>query len=219
VTTYDARHIEILKAAAALFARQGFHDSSIRDLAKATGRSLSGLYYYVSGKDELLFQIQHHCYHTLLTRIREVLAHEQNPREKLITFIAHHLTFFRHNMDEMKVLAHEDVTLTGNYAEQILALKREYSKVLIDIMEEYAADAPKNLNRPNPEIAAFALFGMMNWLYTWPKRVRDLPAPELAQAIAQLFLCGFPGCPATSMAALKESLACSPQEFWTESTV
>ena len=53
-TAYEARHIELLKAAAALFAQRGFHRTSIRDLARSTGRSLAGLYYYFSGTEELL---------------------------------------------------------------------------------------------------------------------------------------------------------------------
>jgi AcrR family transcriptional regulator len=63
--------VELLQAAAALFAEQGFHNASVRDLARVTGRSLSGLYYYFTTKEELLFQIQHHCYGTLLATVQD----------------------------------------------------------------------------------------------------------------------------------------------------
>jgi AcrR family transcriptional regulator len=212
--TYDERHLELLQTAAALFADRGFHNASIRDLAKVTGRSLSGLYYYFPTKDELLFQIQHHCYSTLLETVQGAMVEAKTPRDKLVSFIGHHLGYFRHNMNEMKVLAHEDLTLKDELGEKILDLKRRYSKVLIDIIAEFNAGAPEGLKRPDPEIAAFALFGMMNWLYTWPKRLRSLPATDLAQSVAQLFLCGYPGCAVGALADLRESLTCVPQEFW-----
>jgi TetR/AcrR family transcriptional regulator, cholesterol catabolism regulator len=189
---YEKNHVELLEAAAALFAQSGFHNASVRDLSRATGRSLSGLYYYFRTKEELLFQIQHHCYGTLLASAREAIAGATSPRERLITFIHHHLAYFRHNMNEMKVLAHEDLTLVGEYGERILALKREYSRVLIDIVADLEAELPRRAHRPTPEITAFLLFGAMNWLYTWPRRLRQLPAEDLADAIARIFLEGYP---------------------------
>lgn len=211
---YEQKHLDLLKAAAELFAKQGYHNTSIRDLSRATGRSLSGLYYYFSGKEELLFQIQHHCYSTLLVSARNAISQSRTPREKLLSFISHHITYFRHNMNEMKVLAHEDVTLTGDLAKKVLEVKREYSGVLVDILTEMESDIPESAGRPSPDVAAFVLFGAMNWLYTWPRRLRRLPADELAGAVAQIFLCGFPGCPASSLAGIEEGLLCSPRQFW-----
>lgn len=214
---YEKKHLDLLKAAADLFARQGYHDTSVRDLARGTGRSLSGLYYYFSGKDELLFQIQHHCYGTLQNTVQKALQNTKSGQDRLLTFISHHVAFFRHNMNEMKVLAHEDVTLTGNYGKQIVELKREYSQILIDILIDCEKELPRVTGRPSPEVAAFILFGAMNWLYTWPRRVRDLPAEQLATDIAQIFLCGFPGCPGATMDGVQRSILCAPQDFWKES--
>jgi AcrR family transcriptional regulator len=211
---YEARHIELLKAAATLFAERGFHRSSIRDLAKSTGRSLAGLYYYFSGKEELLFQIQHHCYSALLDEVRGLLQNADTAHDRLIIFISHHIAYFRHNMDEMKVLAHEDLTLTGEYLERITALKRDYSRILVDIVAAASSDDDDHPGRPSPDVAAFVLFGMMNWLYTWPKRLRRLPAEELAETVAQIFLCGYPGCTGPDLADLRERLVCNRQGFW-----
>lgn len=214
---YETKHLELLKAAASLFAKNGYHNTSVRDLARETGRSLSGLYYYFSEKDELLFQIQHHCYAALLATMDEALAGILDPKERVVTFIGRHLTFFRHNMDEMKVLSHEDVTLGGDYGKRILQLKRKYTQILVDILEDAEAELPAVAGRPTPEVSALILFGAMNWLYTWPRRVRELPAEKLAGDIAQIFLCGYPGCPGTGLNGMQTSILCSPQDFWKES--
>ena len=68
------RKAEIRHTAAGVFAEQGFDAASIRDVAKATGMSLAGLYYYYRGKDEILFDIQNEAFGTLLDAHAEALA-------------------------------------------------------------------------------------------------------------------------------------------------
>ena len=52
---------DILRTAAVIFAEKGYHQASIRDIARATRVSLSGLYYYFQSKEELLFLIEDHA--------------------------------------------------------------------------------------------------------------------------------------------------------------
>jgi hypothetical protein len=40
-------------------------------------------------------------------------------------------------------------------------------------------------------VAAFSLFGMMNWIYNWYNPERDVPVAELARNMSQLFLFGY----------------------------
>src|SRR5256885_833430 len=59
---YDERLDQFLSRAAKVFADQGYHSTTMRDLAAATDMSLAGMYYYVRGKEELLFRIQERCF-------------------------------------------------------------------------------------------------------------------------------------------------------------
>ena len=51
---------DILRTSCELMATKGFHGTSMRDLAHATGRSVSGLYHHFQGKEDLLFLINYH---------------------------------------------------------------------------------------------------------------------------------------------------------------
>src|SRR5947209_19113137 len=108
---YDERLDHLLARAARVFADQGYHPTTMRDLAAATGMSLAGMYYYVRGKEELLHRIQERCFTRVLAGAERALAAAGNgradPVERLQAFIRHHVTFFAANMAEMKVLAHE----------------------------------------------------------------------------------------------------------------
>ncbi len=39
-------------------------------------------------------------------------------------------------------------------------------------------------------VATFALFGMMNWIYTWYQPKRDLPLPQLIEQMLRIYFFG-----------------------------
>ena len=121
------------KRSAKIFAEKGFHHTSVRDISRATKMSLSGLYYYFTTKEELLYLIQERCFLTLLQRWEQATATDVDVRARIRAFAENHLSFFLHNMPEMKVMAHEDESLTGEFNEKILVLKRRYVKVIMDL--------------------------------------------------------------------------------------
>jgi AcrR family transcriptional regulator len=184
----DAKLARILKAAAGVFADHGYHQASMRDVSRASGVSLSGLYYYVRGKEELLFRIQEHCFGSILDTLDEVLQGETDPARRLRLLIANHLGFFLGNMREMKVLSHEAEVLEGEYRRRVNSLKREY----VDRTAAIVADLRPGSGE-DPRLATFALFGMMNWIYNWYRPDRDPPADELAARMFGLFVAGYAG--------------------------
>ena len=184
---YDAKLTRILRAAAAVFAEKGYHRATIRDISAATGVSLSGLYYYVRSKDELLYLIQRQCFETILESLDSELCDVTDPERRLGLLIGNHLRFFASNMSEMKVLSHEADALSGDYAKEITDQKREYSAIVSDLLGALAPQARSvDLRR-----ATFSLFGMMNWIYTWYRPDRDGPVNVLATEMTHLFLRGF----------------------------
>ncbi len=185
---YDEKLQQILKASAKIFAEKGFHRTSIREIARTTNMSLAGLYYYFRTKEELLYLIQERCFLTLLHRWEKVMKPGSDVRYRIRTFAENHLSFFFHTMHEMKVMAREDESLTGHYQEKILVLKRRYVNVLMELVREL--QVKKGGDKLNPRGATFALFGMMNWIYTWYRPKRDLQLPELIEQMLRIYFFG-----------------------------
>src|ERR671925_1693473 len=185
---YDENLQRILKTAAKIFAEKGFHHTSVRDISRATKMSLSGLYYYFTTKEELLFLIQERCFLTLLQRWEQAENSNLDIRARIRAFAENHLSFFLHNMPEMKVMAHEDESLTGEFQDKILVLKRRYVKVIIDLIAELQEQ--EGAKGVNLRVATFALFGMMNWIYTWYQPKRDLPFPQLIEQMLRIYFFG-----------------------------
>ena len=183
---YDARLERLLTRAARVFAERGFHSSSMRDLAAASGMSLAGMYYYVKGKDDLLFLIQERCFARVLAGAEGVLAQTTDPVERLHAFIRHHVTFFAAHLPETKVLTHEARALRGELRRRVDTIKRRYVDLLVGLLKDAAPDEPPLERR----VAAYLLFGMMNWMYTWYDPAGALDPDRLASLIARIFLGG-----------------------------
>jgi hypothetical protein len=88
-------------------------------------------------------------------------------------------------MDEMKVLAHEEGELTGTMRGTVRRRKKEY----VGLLEELLRGVPGG--QTDPHIAAYALFGMMNWIYTWYHPAGPTSPSALAENLASLFLDGY----------------------------
>jgi len=186
---FEQRLGEILEHATDVFYEKGFDAASMRDLSRATGMSLAGLYYYFESKDRLLYLIQKHTFETVLRSLKDQLELINDPEARVRLFIENHLAYFLANRKAMTVLSHEDDTLKDSFGVEILALKREYVKLGIQLLDELKAAQPKFAN-VSSRIAVLSLFGMINWIYTWHNPRVDADAGELARQMSQIFLHG-----------------------------
>lgn len=201
-TTHDQKLDALLAVAARVFAERGYANTSMRDLARESGVSLAGLYYYVDSKEELLFLIQSRHFQAVLDGMHERLAGVRDPIERLARFVDNHLDYFAAHMAEMKVLSHEAGALSGEFLTQVNEAKRSYTRALMDILGGVEkTHGPAHTNR---RVAAYLLFGMMNWIYNWYDPLGDMGVEALSTDVCRLFLGGYVGLP-VSEAALPRS--------------
>jgi len=184
---YDERLEHLLARAAKVFAEKGYHSTTMRDLAAASGMSLAGMYYYVRGKEELLALVQERCFTRVVAGAEQAVAGATEPVERLQLFIRHHVTFFAANLEEMKVLSNEANSITGERQRKVNLIQRRYVDLLESLLREVAPDEP----RVDRSAAAYALFGMMNWIYNWYDPAGEIDPDRLAGLIARIFVGGF----------------------------
>src|SRR6476619_8562163 len=86
-TRFDRRLARILVHATNVFCDKGYAAASMHDLSRASGVSLSGLYYYFESKEELLYLIQKDTFSTIVSRLREGLEEVNDPAGQIRCFI------------------------------------------------------------------------------------------------------------------------------------
>lgn len=184
---FDRRLGEILGHATAVFCDKGYDAASMRDLSRATGMSLAGLYYYFESKEKLLYLIQKHAFETILAGMRKRLEGVADPEQRVRVFIQNHLEYFLANQKAMKVLSHEDEALKNSYGAEVRAIKREYYRICLGLVEDLMRARGVEFSG---RIAVLSLFGMMNWIYTWHNPRVDADAGVLASQMSEIFLNG-----------------------------
>ena len=184
---FDRRLSEILAHATDVFDEKGYEGASMRDLSRASGMSLAGLYYYFESKEKLLYLIQRHTFTTILERLRRRLEGVTDPEARIRVFVLNHLEYFLANQKAMKVLSHEDEVLKNGFGVEVRALKREYYLICLDVLEDFKRVSQLHFST---RVAVLSLFGMMNWIYTWYNPRIDGDAAKLAREMGDIFLRG-----------------------------
>src|ERR1700733_14845317 len=184
---YDQRLAEILVHATDVFCKNGYEGASMRDLSRASGMSLAGLYYYFESKERLLFLIQKHTFSTVVEHLKGRLEGVSDPEQQIRIFILNHLEYFLANPAAMKVLSHEAEALNQGFASEVAAIKREYYRICVGLLDELKRQRSLQFST---RIAVLSLFGMMNWIYTWHNPRVDADADEIALAMGDIFLRG-----------------------------
>ncbi|MBI4254540.1 MAG: TetR/AcrR family transcriptional regulator [Candidatus Rokubacteria bacterium] len=184
----EERYNEILQAATEAIARRGFHQASIREIARAAGLSLAGLYHYVGGKDELLFLVLDRSLDTLIGALDEALTRARTPELKLLALIQTHLDFgFRHG-PALKVINRDWELLPEPRRSDVAAKRGDYVQRGLAVLRELD---PHGRSGDELLSATNLLLGMLNGIATRPfVRSRD-DARALAAQVGSLFLYGF----------------------------
>lgn len=196
--TIEERYDHILQAARDVFARRGYHQASIREIAQAAGLSLAGLYHYVGGKDELLFLVLDRSLDTLFGSLDGALAAARTPEAKLLALIRTHLDFALHHGPALKIINRDYELLAEPRRAEVAAKRHSYLERGLGILRELDRHG-----RSDAELlsATNLLLGMLNGIATRPFLRSSEDGHALAEQAGELFLHGFLGRPAGEVAA------------------
>ena len=186
---FDIKRTHLLEVAARVFSEVGYDGASMRRIAAEAELSLSGVYHYVAGKEELLYWIQYDTFDSLLRSLVKSLEGITDPRERLGTAVRNHVRHFGENIYELKVCARELGTLEGEAYDAVHERRRSYFETVHQLVK---ALQPKKGARLGSWIATANLFGMINWFYQWYDAGRtQVSLDDLAAQQTALFLDGF----------------------------
>ncbi|MGH9395976.1 MAG: TetR family transcriptional regulator [Terriglobia bacterium] len=193
-TSHDQTRLrEICRIAARVFYEKGYSGASMQDIAEAVGLTKAGLYHHIGSKDRLLFEIMNYGMDILKETVLDKVAVINDPFEKLRQTIAGHINLVVRARDlEITVILHENRSLGRELREKINVRKREYI-VFLESMIAEAQGKSGAVPLISPKLAAFALLGMINWLYQWYRLEGPIPEAELAQAYSEFFFRGLLG--------------------------
>ncbi|HEV3403101.1 MAG TPA: TetR/AcrR family transcriptional regulator, partial [Gaiellaceae bacterium] len=161
----SARRSELTRQAARLFAEQGYHGTSISDLADALGVQKGSLYHHIESKQDLLYEAMRDgaaAFHSALDAIPEDAA----PLEKIRLALRGHLRVVAEQLDVATVFVREWRYLEGERREEIVRERRRYEERVRALFREGRELGVLRTDLDDATAALLAL-SAVNWAYTW----------------------------------------------------
>jgi len=188
-TEVDPRQ-EILRTAARLFQQRGYDATSMNDVAAALKLSKGGLYHHFQSKDQILFEIMNHAMDITEERVLAPVRGIADPEQRLRALIRLHIEVVLSPADrEITVMLHENHPLAPVLRKRINIRKKEYIHFVESLISEVQR-VHQAKGAVSARAAAFALLGMINWIYQWHKPEGELQTHNLAPQFTSLVLGG-----------------------------
>ena len=184
------REQEIIDAAADIFHRQGYSDTSVQNVADAVGILKGSLYYYIDSKDDLLYRVLLEVHDAAHTILEEVAAMDElSPLEKLDAYVRRHVEYNTRNLTKIAVYYHDYKLLAPERRAEIRRQRKLYEDFVLGLITEAQrqGDVAADLD---PAVLSYCLFGALNSVYTWYRPGGKVPAAQLADTLARFVLAG-----------------------------
>jgi TetR/AcrR family fatty acid metabolism transcriptional regulator len=180
----------ILRAAIDVFAKNGYFNAKVSEIAKAAGVADGTIYLYFDGKEDLLVTIFREHTRNYLQSLERAIAHVRRADERLRIAIRHHLETLgrdrslaivaqvelRHSLKFMSLLSQQEVA--------------DYLNMLRKIVEEGQSEGVFRRNL-HPALVAKAVFGILDEMVTsWMLSEKEYEPAAQAEQIADLILTG-----------------------------
>lgn len=178
----------ILAAAVRIFSRNGFFNSKVSEIARASGVADGTIYLYFRNKDDILISIFEEKMGEVVADVRRRVAGGGNSVEKLRIFIENHMNLLERESGLVEVIQVE-LRQSSKFLKDYTPVKFfEYLDVIRDILEEGKREG---VIRPdlNVSVARRAIFGALDEMcLTWvlskkPKYHPSVTAPEICRLL------------------------------------
>jgi AcrR family transcriptional regulator len=183
----DARRREVLDAAAALYAENGYRATSMNDLAARVGLSKPALYHYVRSKEEVLVELYEGVLRSSKATVAEIEASTTSAVDALRAVIVERVAYTCENQALLRVFFEEEAGLPREQLADVLQARRDYEDAVMAIV--LRAVDEDSLSLPvSPRIYVNTLLGAANWVYKWFDPAGRLGPRDLGEEIAAALL-------------------------------
>jgi AcrR family transcriptional regulator len=191
---YAQRRRAIFDAAAEVFRRRGYHGTTFGDIADEIGADRASMYYYVSGKEEILEELASEVVKVNLAQAIAIRDGEGSAPEKVRRLVEGLMASYAEHFPVLYILIQENLAHVApersEWAEEMKEINRSYEGVLIEIIEAGQAEGTLAATAP-PRLLAYGIIGMVGWTNRWFNPQRSLlGADEIGKAFADTLLNG-----------------------------
>lgn len=184
----NERLAEVYRTAAQIILRKGYDATSINDIANALGMTKAGLYHYINGKKELLFDIMNFGLDELDDEVVRPAQSIADAEARLRFIIASHARLVTRGQGAISILVDEITALTPVQYRKITRRKRAHFDRLRDLLNSLKSEG--KLHDVDTTVATFNLLGMISWLSRWFRQDGALTEEQVAEQLVKIAMHG-----------------------------
>ncbi|MEH7443346.1 TetR/AcrR family transcriptional regulator [Bacillus sp. JJ1122] len=152
------RRDQMIKGAVTLFKQKGFHRTTTREIARASGFSIGTLYEYIRTKEDVLYLVCDSIYDEVRDRLQENLDTNQGTLESLKVGIANYFKVMDDLQDEVLVMYQEVKSLTKDALPYVLKKEIEMVAMFEDVIQRCVENGELVLDEKQVKIIAHDIF-------------------------------------------------------------
>ncbi|MGD2016297.1 MAG: TetR/AcrR family transcriptional regulator [Desulfobacterales bacterium] len=180
----------ILEAAVKVFARQGFYQSTVAQIAREAGVADGTIYLYFKNKDDILVNFFQYKTKQVFERFRVEVNRAENSLDKLHNLIRRHLAEFQRDRD-MAILYQVGTHQIDRLAEdQIREMSKMYQDLISEIVEAGQQEGRIRKDLYVGLVKRFILGGVDEVINTWLHSEREYDLVSMADPLVELFVRG-----------------------------
>ena len=183
----ERKRVEILRAAATVFRRRGYHGASIGQIARALKMAKGNLYYYFRNKEEILYVCHDYSLDVILKELKAVEASTLPPDRQMHRLIVSFVHLF---IDVLHGTAWtlEVEALSPPLLKKVIAKRDRIDKGFRRILT--AGMRIGAFAQRDPKLVAFVIFGAINWIPRWYDPAGPATSHEIAHVFADCLVAG-----------------------------
>ncbi len=174
-----------MRHAAREFARRGYDQTTMQDLAASMGLATGALYHYFGSKEELLVAICDQLMEPLLAAAERLLAEDDPPREQLDALVRMWVAHVVTHRDHMLVFEQQRPAIEhGEQWRRIRESRKRFERLVVGVLTRVNAAGGARLG--DPRLSLSALLGMVNYTAQWYRPRGRLSADDIADGYLDL---------------------------------
>ncbi|WP_462410425.1 TetR/AcrR family transcriptional regulator [Neobacillus sp. Marseille-QA0830] len=180
---------KIIAEASELFFKNGYRNTSMKEIALQLNVTHPAIYYYFKSKDEILETILKNVLNRAETYLSEILILEKPAHEKFHMIIEQHTLAILDNKIEMGIFFEEQKNLPESITKETVRRINHYYKAITDVYRE--AMGQGYFVQIDPTVAVQLILGMCNWTYKWFSPQGTYNKEQISQFVSALLKNGY----------------------------
>jgi AcrR family transcriptional regulator len=161
---FELKRHRILKAAAACFNDKGYSGTSLKDVARHLGLTDAALYYYVSNKEELVYQCYLRAADLGRAAMERAIREGGSGFEQALLYIRYHVELMVGDEGPVAIMS-EIPSLKEPHRKTILEVSRRHSAGFEQILRAGIEDS--SIAACDIRMTGNAIMGAINWVPKW----------------------------------------------------